>query len=124
MKLFYKIASYSLELGLIHTALTPLFYDHLSTAALWFAGTGLALVFLGLLNLAAGRVWQAWLLNICIAANLVTAIYCAVIVTVLPEFQAYLALLFILAVFVASIGSRLKIKSTPEPVFSPTHLSE
>ncbi len=123
MHLFYKIASYSLALGLIHTALTPLFYDHLSPAALWFAGTGLALVFLGLLNLGAERVWQAWLLNVCIAANLVTAVFCVLIVTVLAEFQAYLALVFTLAVTAASIGSRLKIKAAPTSAISSTLLS-
>ena len=118
MHLFYKIASCSLALGLIHTALTPLFYDHLSPAALWFAGTGLALVFLGLLNLAAERVGKAWLLTICIAANSIMTVFCFFIITVLPEVQAYLGLLFTLAVTVASIGCRLKIKSTPKPAIS------
>ena len=60
MRLFYRITAYSLSLGVIHTALTPLFYDRFSPDALWFAGTGLALVFLGLLNLVAERVWELW----------------------------------------------------------------
>lgn len=54
MKTFYKIASWLLAiLGGIHLSMTHVFYGKLSVSALWFAGTGLSLVFLGLLNYAA-----------------------------------------------------------------------
>jgi len=121
MKLFYRIASYGFSLGLIHTVLTPLFYDHFSEDALWFAMTGVSLIYLGLLNLAAGRVWQAWFFNICIAANLIMLIFNLLLVTVLPTtaIQAYLALLITLAVTVGSIGCRLQVKTASRPSFSP-----
>ena len=112
MRLFYRITAYSLSLGVIHTALTPLFYDRFSPDALWFAGTGLALVFLGLLNLVAERVWEVWALNICIAANLIGCVYGALVVIALPEIQAYAALLIFVAVATGSILARLNTRST------------
>ena len=107
MRLFYRITAYSLSLGVIHTALTPLFYDQFSPDALWFAGTGLALVFLGLLNLMAERVWEVWALNICIAANLIGCVYSILGAVALPEIQAYIAVIIFIVVFVASILARL-----------------
>lgn len=112
MRLLYKITSYSLSLGVIHTALTPLFYDRFSPNALWFAGTGLALVFLGLLNLVAERVWETWALNICIAANLVGCVYSFLIVFALPEIQAYIAAIIFIAVVIASILARQAARYT------------
>jgi len=107
VRLFYRITAYSLSLGVIHTALTPLFYDQFSPDALWFAGTGLALVFLGLLNLMAERVWEVWALNICIAANLIGCVYGILVAIALPEIQAYIAVIIFIVVFVASILARL-----------------
>ena len=103
MRLFYRITAYSLSLGVIHTALTPLFYDRFSPDALWFAGPGLALVFLGLLNLMAERVWEVWALNICIAANLIGCVYGILVAVALPEIQAYVALV----VFIAAVATSL-----------------
>ena len=110
MRLFYRIAAYSLSsLGVIHTALTPLFYDRFSPDALWFAGTGLALVFLGLLNLVAERIWQAWAINVCIAANLVGCVYGILVAIALPEIQAYVAAAIFIAVVIASILARRSV---------------
>jgi sulfite exporter TauE/SafE len=120
MKRIHQIASYGFVLGLIHTGLTPLFYDHLSEDTLWFAMTGVSLIYLGLLNLAAGRVWQAWFFDICIAANLIMLVFNIITLTVLPAtaIQAYLALLITLAVTAGSIGCRLQIKPSFEPALS------
>lgn len=110
MRLFYKITAYSLSLlGVVHTVLTPLFYDRLSPDALWFAGTGLALAFLGLLNLVAERAWQAWAINICVAANVVSCIYGILIVVALPEIQAFVAAIVFIAIVIASILARQNV---------------
>ena len=108
MRQFYRITAYLLLIGVIHTALTPVFYHEFSPDALWFAGTGLALVFLGLLNITAERVFEPWILNICVVANLVGCIYSILIVIVLPEIQAVAGLLIFLAVTIGSILARLK----------------
>jgi hypothetical protein len=103
VKLFYKISAYLLLIGVIHTALTPLFYDRFSSDALWFAGTGLALVYLSLFNIVAERSRANWMLKICVAANLAGLIYGILIVLALPEFQAFISLLIFLAVTAGSI---------------------
>jgi hypothetical protein len=103
MKNFYRISAYLLLIGVIHTALTPLFYDKFSPDALWFAGTGLALVFLSLLNIVTERVRAPWMLRICVAANLVGCVYGILIVIALPEIQAFISLLIFLAVTAGSI---------------------
>jgi len=109
MRLFYRVATYGLLLGIAHTALTPLFYAGLSPDALWFAGTGLALIFLGLLNVAAERVFEPWILNLCIAANLIGCVYGMLLVVALPAAQAFAALAIFLAVAVGSIFVRLRM---------------
>ncbi len=103
MKLFYKISAYLLLIGVVHTALTPLFYDQFSPEALWFAGTGLALVYLSLLNIMAERSRADWMLKICVAANLAGLIYGVLIVFALPEIQAFISLFIFLAVTAGSV---------------------
>lgn len=122
MRLFYRIASYGFVLGLIHTGLTQLFYDHLKEDALWFAMAGVSLIYLGMLNLAAERVWQAWLLDICIAANFIMLIFNLLIIAVLPggAIQAYLALLITLAVTAGSVGCRWQVSATRKTSLSPS----
>jgi hypothetical protein len=110
MRRFYRITAFLLLIGVIHTALTPVFYPEFSPDALWFAGTGLALVFLSLLNIAAERVFELWILNISIVANLVGCIYNVLIVMALPEFQAFVSLLIFLAVTIGSIFVRISTK--------------
>ncbi len=103
MKHFYRISAYLLLIGVIHTALTPLFYDQFSQEALWFAGTGLALIYLSLLNLVAERNRTKGMLKICVAANLVGLVYGILIVIALPEVQAFISLFIFLAVTVGSV---------------------
>jgi hypothetical protein len=103
MKLFYRISAYLLLIGVIHTALTPFFYDKFSPDALWFAGTGLALVFLSLLNIVTERSRADWMLKICVAANLAGLIYGVLIVVALPEIQAFISLAIFVAVTIGSI---------------------
>jgi len=54
-RLFYGLAIASVLLGLGHTGLTLPMYRQLSLPALWFAGSGLAMMVGGLMNLLALR---------------------------------------------------------------------
>jgi hypothetical protein len=40
-----------LALGVVHVCVTPFVYSHFSQSAVWFAGSGLAGIFAGMLNL-------------------------------------------------------------------------
>lgn len=78
-------------LGACHTALTGAFYPPLTPDGAWFAGTGLALVFLGLLNLVGARAAGAPPAPTLVANGLGLA-YMVLVVAVLPEGQAFVAL--------------------------------
>ncbi len=99
MKAIYKASLWTLiGLGILHTLLTPLFYSGFTTDALWFAGTGLGLLFLGLFNLAVLKSGAQAALNLCLIANIIGSLYGILIVIILPEPQAFLALLAFLGV--------------------------
>ena len=107
MKKLYLIATgVILFLGVGHTLLTPMFFSQFSADALWFAGTGLALVFLGFFNLAAARVQAQWIYTYVIPANIILAIYVTAIVAVLPEIQAYLGAFAAWIMAITSIFAR------------------
>jgi hypothetical protein len=56
IKTIHAITSYLLiALGAVHTALTPVFYGRLTPNAMWFAGAGLAMIFVGFLNVILSR---------------------------------------------------------------------
>lgn len=80
-------------LGVGHTLLTPVFARRQPRLQqLWFAGSGLTLVFLGLLNLARACTGEPTVQRLCQLANPVGTLYLALLVRDLPEPQAYAAL--------------------------------
>ena len=105
MKTFYSICIYLLvALGTGHTLLTPVFYPGFSADTLWFAGTGLSLIFLGLLNIGAERSPEQTLRAICITANLIGTAFIALVTIAVPELQAFLAVLVVLGTTLGSIA--------------------
>ena len=114
MKAIYKASLWTLiGLGILHTLLTPLFYPGFTIDALWFAGTGLGLLFLGLFNLAVLKSGAQAALNLCLIANIIGSLYGILIVIILPEPQAFLALLAFLG---ATIGLIFAKKSILEEI--------
>jgi hypothetical protein len=62
-----------IALGAVHIAATPRYFPHLTSAAVWFASGGLAMILTGALNLlrrAYGDVAPG-LRRVCVAANMV-----------------------------------------------------
>jgi len=56
MKTAYKIATYLvIAVGVIHIALTPVFFDTFTIRVMWFIGMGMMGIFLGFLNVASWR---------------------------------------------------------------------
>ena len=110
----HDIASYLLiALGAVHTALTPVFYGRLTPNAMWFAGAGLAMVFVGFLNVilsrGAGRDSLArWLVYV---ANLLTLAFGAVTVVLDSEPQVIFGMLLIATITVAAF--LLKVRNAP-----------
>lgn len=85
-------------MGVVHTSLTPTFYGRLSAGAMWFAGSGLAMIFVGFLNVAfardAGRSDRLVRL-LCYVANITTLVFGALIVAVNTEPQVIFGLALI-----------------------------
>lgn len=110
MKKVYTIATILLiVLGVGHTILTPAFYPEFSQDAVWFAGTGLAVLFLGLLNTTALLFPRRAILNLCLAANVIGTAYSGLIIAVVPEIQAFIAVGAFLLATVGAVHSRFNI---------------
>lgn len=84
-------------LGLIHVGFTRIFYGPLiSIEALWFAGTGLALAFLGVANIfLSGRPERSlkWLGAL---SNLAGLVFITTVAVILKEPQGYLGSVLVL----------------------------
>jgi hypothetical protein len=98
LRTVHQISSWLLvALGVVHTSLTPMFYGRLSPGALWFAGSGLAMIFVGFLNVALGRAagGDRLVRALCYCANLVTTAFGFLIVLVDSEPQVIFGLVLI-----------------------------
>jgi len=100
---FYHGVSYLLLLGVIHAALTPVFYNFFTPDGMWFFGTGLTLVFLSLMNIAASKLLNIWFLKLTLFANIVGTLFSIMISIILNEAQAYISLVFHLIVLFACV---------------------
>jgi hypothetical protein len=102
MKLFYKIASLCLLLGIIHTVLTPKFFPVMNDDWFWFSATGLTLIFSGLLNFFAIYGNRTWMYIICIVSNL-TMVLWTILLIANTEHSPYWVLSMYLGVLIASV---------------------
>lgn len=87
LKKFHQTCSWlMIGIGLLHALATFAFYKRLSEAALWFAGAGLAGIFIGLLNLG---IWERGAgekaPRVLIAANLLFALWLSLAFAVSPR---------------------------------------
>ena len=104
MEKLYKIASYLLILlGIIHSGFTPIFYKTFNADALWFFGTGLTYIFMGLYNLASIKVKINSISRIAVILNFVGTIFTMAITYIIREPQAYLALILVIFIFLSSL---------------------
>ncbi len=100
-----------LILGVAHTALTPVFVRSLNPGALWFAGAGLALLFLGLFNAARLLTPEGTRLRqLCLGANVLALLWIILVIAVLPQPQAFVTGL---AVLLATVGASRPARQAP-----------
>lgn len=81
-----------------------MFYGRLSPGAMWFAGSGLAMIFVGFLNIILGReAGRDRLVRVlCYVANLVTTVFGFLIVAVDSEPQVIFGLVLITVMIVTA----------------------
>ena len=100
------VASYGLVVaGIIHTALTPLFYPAGGEDPLWFAGSGLALIMLGLLNLARRAAPYPRVRQLSAAGNLVGVVYMIIVTTMLPAPHVMFILVMLAIATICSLST-------------------
>ena len=95
LKTLYQIATGLLiALGVVHVWFTRYAYDGFSLDALWFIGSGMAIIFAGLLNIVmlrgAGKDRVVWWLVF--GTNLVLVLGFAVSLLVLKEPQVFVGI--------------------------------
>ncbi|HAF31186.1 MAG TPA: hypothetical protein DCG75_19275 [Bacteroidales bacterium] len=100
----FKISIYLLILlGVVHSGLTPVFYKVFNADALWFFGTGLSYIFMGLYNLAALKVKVTSISNMAVILNFIATIFTIAITYILREPQAYVAMVLVIYIFIFSL---------------------
>jgi hypothetical protein len=107
----HKIASgLIIALGAIHCLFTALNYDRFTLDAMWFLGSGIAIILAGFLNVAAIRVGVSdrVVRFLCLTANLVFVILFAVALWLLSQPQVFVGLaLFAVAGVSVAVKSNL-----------------
>ena len=100
-KLIHKIISgLVIGLGALHCLFTFLNYDHFTLDAMWFLGSGIAIILAGFLNVAAIRVGGSdkVVRFLCLAANLIFVVLFAVALWLLSQPQVFVGVgLFLVA---------------------------
>ena len=108
MRTFYRIVSLSLLFGVVHSALTPVFYKEPTEDSFWFFATGLTLVFSGMMNLFALSANQNWIYNICIISNVIMLIWVSALTVLLNgALNAVVVIFMYLGVLLGSIFFRI-----------------
>jgi hypothetical protein len=77
----------ALLLSLVHVFLTTRIYSALTVPALWFAGTGLALFAVALLNILALRMPTKLAVALVLVANLMTTTFMLLLYSIHPDAQ-------------------------------------
>ncbi|HKL37828.1 MAG TPA: hypothetical protein VJ876_02970 [Bacteroidales bacterium] len=110
MRITYKIAAYLLVLlGIVHIALTPLFFKQFGLDVLWFAGTGLALVFLGNLNLIVMLSRRSGFHIMAITSNIMAMLLMTLLLSMNPSLQAWIGLGLLLLLILTSVYDYIKL---------------
>ena len=105
MRITYKIvAVLSILLGVAHMGFTPVFYPKFGLSAMWFAGTGLALVFLGTTNLAIAQGTDGGGRWIGIVSNFIGLAFFTMIAITIKAPQGYLGCLLVAGMLI--LGTR------------------
>lgn len=89
-------------LGIVHTGLTPWFYPTLNLDLIWFAGSGLFLLALGLANCAAGKTRSRPIRVSVVALNVVATMHATALAFLLGEAQAYVSVAICAALLIAT----------------------
>jgi hypothetical protein len=110
MRLLQKITAYLLVvMGIVHIALTPMFFRQFGLDVLWFAGTGLALIFLGNINLMVLISRRSGFYMMAITSNIMALLLVVVILSMNPSIQAYISFILVLLLTLSAVNEYIGI---------------
>ena len=118
MRILYKITTFLiLALGVLHLCMTPNLFPGFNSAALWFAGGGVMIVFISFFNfLLLSDAGQARLVRIfCNIANLAGLVFAGAMLVIearraRPGFSAWLVMLILVFETIAAFRYSLRLK--------------
>lgn len=99
------VSALTILLGAAHVGFTPVFYRQFDVAALWFVGTGLATVFLGVANVFLAGRNEAAMRWVGAATNLVGLGFITTLAVMLKAPQGYLGVVLVLGLLVGGLRS-------------------
>jgi hypothetical protein len=99
-----------LLLGAIHIGFTPVIYKTIDLSALWFAGTGMAFLFLGVVNISRIRSTDRTLRILCLLSNIISIVFGFLVVVKLRQPHAYFSLIVLLLLLILSVSDILSAK--------------
>lgn len=102
-KIDFVFSAILVILGAVHIVMTPVFYKVFNLNSLWFAGTGLSFLFLGLMNFIRIQTHETFNHQVCAAGNTAALIYCVLIVIKMTEPQAFISLLDLATLWIFSL---------------------
>ncbi|HKL38411.1 MAG TPA: hypothetical protein VJ876_05900 [Bacteroidales bacterium] len=110
MRTVYKISAYlTVLLGIAYIVLTPFFFRQFGLDVLWFAGTGLAFIFLGNLNLMVMLSNRSGFYMMAITSNIMALLLTALILTTNAAAQSFLSLAITVVLAVASVNEYIRL---------------
>lgn len=99
----YRISSIILiVLGIIHCVMVFVNFEILTSEALFSIGTGIAVLFLGLINYTAAKILNPFLLTIASRANFIQVVYGVLSITILKDIPSIFGCFIFLLVLILS----------------------
>jgi hypothetical protein len=95
-KIDYTFTVFLIILGICHTSFTPVFYKVFDLNALWFAGTGLAFVFLGLINVSRLQTTGMLTRLLCSISNALALVFSILIFLKMAQPQVFISLFILI----------------------------
>ena len=110
---FYRLVGITLVvLGVTHCAMVFVFYDSLTSDAIFSIGTGLGVIFLGMLNISAAWLHIPQLITFAVIANLIQTLYAGLSLLAMNNPQGYAGVFIFLTALLTSCVVKTKMRNT------------
>ncbi len=103
MNTLNKISAFVLVgIGIVHIVFGIIDFNALSARLMWFLGSGLAIIYLGLMNMVWSRSRTEFMYKVLLSCNVSLLLFMGVMIYVLPMLPAFIGLGALLVVLFAN----------------------